>query len=156
MELAKYVNENAVLLSPKGKSKEELLEEMVRAACAASAELNFADLLARVKERERVRSTGFGKGLAVAHARLERCPELKAVLARPTEPIEWDAADSLPVRFVVLVIGAESQEALYLQILSEITKVWARQATRALLLSAETADEVLRIILEARPRKHPR
>ena len=96
------------------------------------------------------------QGLAVAHARVENCPHLKVVVARPSAPIDWDAADGQPVQFVLLVIGSHAQDALYLQILSEIIKIWAREATRALLLSAQSSEELARVIAETRVRSHPR
>lgn len=156
MELAKYLKESTVLLAPRGKTKEDLLGEMVEAACAEEAGWDAPSILSKALEREWARSTGFGKGLAVAHARVEKCRAIQVVVARPRSPVDWSAVDKQPVEFVVLVVGDESQEALYLQILSEISKIWARQASRALLLSVQNADDLIRLILEARTRTHPR
>ena len=156
MELAKYLGQGGILLSPRAGNKEGLLAELVAAACAGESSWDAAAVLQKVREREAARSTGFGKGLAVAHARVENCPHLKVVVARPSAPIDWDAADGQPVQFVLLVIGSHAQDALYLQILSEIIKIWAREATRALLLSAQSSEELARVIAETRVRSHPR
>lgn len=143
-------------MAPRAENKEGLLAELVAAVCAGEADWDAAAVLQKVREREAARSTGFGKGLAVAHARVERCPQLKVAVARPKGPVDWASADGQPVRFAVLVVGSPAQDALYLQILSEIIKIWAREATRALLLSAQTPEELARIIAEARVRTHPR
>lgn len=154
MELAGFLQENRILLSPESKTKEALLKEMVLALYPEREELSA--VVERVLEREQIKSTGFGKGLAVAHARIETLTDLELAVARPKEPVEWAAADGQPVVFIVLVLGPHEKDEKYLQILSEITKIWARKETQALLLSAQTPSEVIQIISQAKSRTHPR
>ncbi len=156
MNLAQYLQTNAILLQTEAKEKNLLLAELVEKVAELSQYEATEKILAGVLEREKIRSTGFGKGLAVAHARMEPFPKICVVLARPSVPIEWGSLDGEPVEFVVLVVGPTVEEAKYLQVLSEVTKLWARKETRALLLSALTPEEVLRVILESKTRSHPR
>lgn len=156
MELANYLQEKKILLYSQSQSKEALLKEMVQEICADGGVGDLQAIIAKVLEREKLRSTGFGRGLAVAHARIEGCQNLNMVVARPVKPIEWGAQDKQPVTFVVLVIGSDREEALYLQLLSDITKIWARKETQALLLSAKEPFELIQIISQAKLRMHPR
>lgn len=157
MELARYLQKEAVFLNQQPESKEALLAELVAAVVQTSSfESSFDVILERVLEREKIRSTGFGRGLAVAHARMDHFPQIGVAIARLAEPIDWEALDGQPVEFVVLVVGETTQEATYLQILSEVTKLWARKETRALLLSVKTKEALIQVIAEAKSRTHPR
>ncbi len=157
MELARYLQRESILLSPQAWSKKGLLTELVEGVARASgSSVSAREILEQVLKREEIRSTGFGKGLAVAHARMDVFPKMCAAVARPKGPVEWESLDGEPVQFVILVVGGTAQEAAYLQILSEITKLWARKESRTRLLVAKTEDEVMEIIAEAKVRTHRR
>src|SRR3546814_4476223 len=60
--------------------------------------LDPAMVLDRLEERERLGSTGFGRGVAIPHA---RCPAINrpvVVLLRLEDPVDFAAADGMPVR----------------------------------------------------------
>lgn len=157
MELARYLQRESILLSPQAWSKKGLLTELVEVVARVSgASVSTREILEQVLKREEIRSTGFGKGLAVAHARMDVFPEMCAAIARPKASVEWEALDGEPVQFVILIIGGTAQEGAYLQILSEITKLWARKESRTLLLTARTQEDVIEVIAEAKVRTHPR
>ena len=153
MELAHYLNDQTVLLASQAQNKEALLKEMVQLACEEGVS---EAILKKVLEREAIKSTGFGQGLAVAHARVEKVTQFKVVLARPVQPLDWAAADQLPVQFVALVVGTVVQESLYLNVLAEISKLWSRKNVREALLSAQSVKELIQVILESGVRSHLR
>lgn len=156
MELANYLQNQTVLLHPKGTDKISLLKELVDSVCETAGYSEQNEVIRKVLEREKIKSTGFGKGLAVAHARMETFPKTGVGLIRPQQPVAWDALDGEPVSFILLFVGTATDDAVYLNVLSEITKLWARKEVRALLLSAQSAEEIIRIVAEAKTRTHPR
>ncbi|MBS0476159.1 MAG: PTS sugar transporter subunit IIA, partial [Proteobacteria bacterium] len=54
-------------------------------------------VLERIEEREKLGSTGFGRGVAIPHARLPDLSRPVAVFFRLDSPVAFDAADGMPV-----------------------------------------------------------
>src|SRR3569623_2216499 len=90
----------------KAATKHEILELLAQ-RCAETYKLAPADVLERLEERERLGSTGFGRGVAIPHARVAGITRPVAALLRLAEPVDFDAEDGMPID---LVFGREKTE----------------------------------------------
>jgi PTS system nitrogen regulatory IIA component len=70
-------------------------------------------VLERVEERERLGSTGFGRGVAIPHARLDNLPRPVATFFRLENPVEFEAADGMPVDCVFGLLSPEQAGATH-------------------------------------------
>ena len=78
----------------------------------------FSDLIAR----ERLGSTGLGKGIAIPHCRIESCTRTVGGLVTLAQPVDYDAIDNEPVDIIfVLLVPEEAQEA-HLQTLAALAE----------------------------------
>ena len=107
MKISDLVSPTDVMIDVRGSNKRLLLQEFA-AKAAAGIGLPADQVASFLLKREDLGSTGFGKGVAIPHARL---PELRrpcGLLARLKSPIEFDAIDGEPVDvvFVLLLPGA--------------------------------------------------
>lgn len=120
MDLHFLLEPTAVAIVP-AKSKDAILEALAE-RFAASYDLNAAEVLERLHERENLGSTGFGRGVAIPHARAEGLRRPVAVLLKLTEPVGFDAADGLPVDLVFGLVSPENSGVSHLHALAAISR----------------------------------
>ena len=104
--------------------------------------LDRATVLARIEERERLGSTGFGRGVAIPHARLAGLETPVAVFLRLKSPVVFDAADDMPVDLVFGLLSPEHAGAVHLHALAAISRLMRDDRMHA-ALSQAPSDEAL-------------
>jgi mannitol/fructose-specific phosphotransferase system IIA component (Ntr-type) len=89
------------------RTKGEVLRELVELVAADNAESDLEAILAAVREREGVLSTGIGGGIAIPHGKTPQVTRLTLVAGVAREGIDFDALDGQPVQlfFLLLVQG---------------------------------------------------
>jgi PTS system nitrogen regulatory IIA component len=101
--------------------------------------------------REKLCSTGLGKGIAIPHGRIKGLREAVAAMIRTREPIAFDAPDGLPVSLVFVLLVPQRATDLHLRILSELAQMFSDGQFRDRLMSAASAEAMHRMITEWRP-----
>src|SRR5262249_59102406 len=115
MDLADLIAAEAVYPSLKAKSKKRALHEVAQKAAVLTG-LAARSIFDTLLQRERLGSTGVGRGIAIPHGRLAALPRIVSVFARLDEPIEFEALDGEPVDLIFLLLapyhaGADQLEA---------------------------------------------
>lgn len=90
---------------------------------AAVYTLPESSVLERIEERERLGSTGFGRGVAIPHARIDGLTRPVAVFFRLETPVAFDAADGLPVDLVFGLLSPDQAGAAHLHALAAISRM---------------------------------
>ena len=148
MQLVDLIKHEAVFFRFETGDKKTILDELIRASCAAEGITCTDEVHRAVFEREADRSTGIGRGLAVPHCRADGVRTFHVSVAVLKEGVDWGALDDRRVHFVFLVIGPADQPEAYLQLLSQISRlIRLPQATKR-LLAATTPEEVIGTIGE--------
>jgi len=93
-----------------------------------------------VVAREKLQSTGFGHGVAVAHGRTEQVDEPTIALGISHEGIDYDAYDGKPVHLLFIVANHPEHQVNYLQILSTLVLMVRDDLFRHELLSCRHGD----------------
>ena len=101
-----------------------------------------------VFDRERMMSTGVGKGLGLPHAKTQAVSETLAAFAITAEPVDFGAIDDQKVQLVFLLVGTEAAKSEHIKILSRISRLLNRDAFRNRLLKARNVREVLTLLEE--------
>ncbi|MCC6678672.1 MAG: PTS sugar transporter subunit IIA [Phycisphaerales bacterium] len=125
----------------------ELIDALVRGG-AATPEVRD-ELVARVLERERKGSTGFGRGVAVPHVKHKTIRKMAAAIGLNTRGIEFSALDRQPVYSVVLLLSPEDRPEEHLQAMEVIFKNLSKDTFRRFLRQASTVQEVRTLLEEA-------
>lgn len=102
--------------------KLDILQKL-SALFAQSWGLDAGDVLELLDERERLGSTGFGRGVAIPHARVAGISRPVAALIKLRHPVEFDAADGLPVDLVFGLLSPENSGAGHLHALAAISRM---------------------------------
>ena len=103
-------------------SKDMILDRLA-ATFATVYELDRETVLAVIREREAVGSTGFGRGIAIPHARIIGINRPVGVFFRLAAPVEFAAADGMPVRFVFGLLSPENSGSAHLHALASISRM---------------------------------
>ncbi len=135
MELKDIVTPDAVTAGLNATSKKHLLQEIAQRAAEAYG-LDARQAFEALLERERLGSTGMGRGVAIPHARLAGLDKLVGVFVRLQRPIDYDAADGEPVDLVFGLFAPEAAGADHLRALARISRALRDAAVCAKLRAA--------------------
>jgi len=152
------VNEIAELLQPEGvvaglkaTNKRHLLQELAAAAArlTGAGERAVLDVLI---ERERLGTTGVGRGIAIPHAKIDGIARPVGLFARLETPIDFEAVDDEPVDLVFLLIAPEGAGAEHLKALARVSRLLRDDELCRKLRGTKSADALYAVITSARAR----
>nr|WP_137677044.1 PTS sugar transporter subunit IIA [Parerythrobacter lutipelagi] len=126
-------------------SKPAILETVAQHFAAIYGVDGFV-VLESLQEREALGSTGFGRGVAIPHARTRDFQRPVAVLLRLEHPVDFAAADGMPVDLVFGLLSPENAGASHLHALAAISRLVRDDAMRQALADA-TGPEALYALL---------
>jgi PTS system nitrogen regulatory IIA component len=152
MPLSDLLAAPAVLPALKVKSKKQLLQELAAKAAQLSGRTE-REIFDTLLHRERLGSTGIGRGVAIPHAKIARLGGLIGLFARLERPIDFEALDGEPVDLVFLLLAPEGAGADHLKALARVARHLRDDKTAEKLRSARDAD-VLFSLLTAPPTSH--
>lgn len=122
MMLTDLIAPEAIIPALKAKSKKQVLEDLAHRA-AKLEKLQARDLFEALLQRERLGSTGVGRGIAIPHCRLAGVKRLACIFARLEEAIPFDAVDGQPVDLVFLLLAPEDAGADHLKALARLSRL---------------------------------
>lgn len=127
-------------------TKQQILGEL--ADCFATVTtLDREHILERIEEREKLGSTGFGRGVAIPHARLDGLTRPVAAFFRLEQPVDFDAADGMPVDCVFGLLSPEQAGATHLQALAAISRLMRDERMHERLTAAPDADALYALLV---------
>ena len=132
-------------------TKHEILG-LLAARFAAGYELDAAEVLDRLEERERLGSTGFGRGVAIPHARVPGIKRPVAALLRLKEPVDFAAADGLPVELVFGLLSPENAGVTHLHALAAVSRIVREERTHDALMEATNPETLYALLANATDR----
>jgi mannitol/fructose-specific phosphotransferase system IIA component (Ntr-type) len=147
--LSELLSADRVKVPLSGRTKSDLLRELVELAVEGREGLDIEPVLASVLEREQVLSTGIGSGVAIPHGKTPYIDQLVLAAGVAPAPVDFDALDGRPVQLFFLLVGPESASGAHVKALSRISRLLRRDQLRADLLAAASPEEFLAIVHES-------
>jgi mannitol/fructose-specific phosphotransferase system IIA component (Ntr-type) len=151
MKLTEIVVEPAIIPALAAVERDAALAELVDALAGAGCfDAGIRDqVLAKLIERETKGSTGFGRGVAVPHAKHPAVKRLTAAIGLSGRGIDFSALDRQPVYSVFLLISPQDQPEEHLQAMEVIFKNLSKDTFRRFLRQAQSVDDVKTLLDEA-------
>ncbi len=118
-------------------SKSRILEMIADVFHSAYA-LDRDTVLDGLEQREALGSTGFGRGVAIPHCRIDQVNRPTAVMLKLVSPCEFGAADAVPVSLVFGLVSPENAGAAHLHALAAISRL---SRDEVMLQALSDADE---------------
>lgn len=157
LKLTDIVAQGAIVAELEATERDDVIAEMIDALVrtgAADAE-HRDELIAAVLKRERMGSTGFGRGVAVPHVKHAGVSKMTAAIGRSTKGIDFSALDRQPVYSVVLLLSPQNCPEDHLKAMEVIFKSLGNETFRRFLRQASTREEIIELLHEADHQKLP-
>lgn len=150
MRLIDFIDENAVLVDLKSSDKESAIKEMVNVLKDLSkvSEDDFEDIMEALIKREKLGSTGIGKGVAVPHTKHKSVSEIVGVFARSMNGVDFDSLDGEPVYLFFLLLSPIDSSNVHISALEKISSVIRNQDFRNFMRNAPGKPELVDILKE--------
>lgn len=127
-------------------TKQQILADLSR--CFAEVYGLDAEIVSEgIEEREKLGSTGFGRGVAIPHARIDRLERPVAAFFRLENPVEFAAADGMPVDCVFGLLSPAQAGATHLQALAAISRLMRDERMHERLVSAPDAEALYGLLV---------
>jgi len=95
-----------------------------------------------IQQRESLGSTGFGRGVAIPHARMSGLARPVAAFLRLESPVEFESADGIPVDLVFGLLSPEQAGATHLHALAAISRMMRDDRMHASLVEAPGSEAI--------------
>ena len=146
MLLSELLTADRVKVPLVSRTKGDVLRELVELVANKRSAIDPEPILAAVRERELVLSTGIGAGIAIPHVKTPLVDQLFVAAGVAHDPIDFDALDGQPVRLFFLLVGPESASGAHVKVLSRISRLLRRDPLRNALLKARDAAAFLEVV----------
>ena len=128
MDLGDLLSPEAVFPSLRAKNKKQALQEIAQKAASLTG-LAARDVFETLLQREKLGSTGVGRGIAIPHGRISALPRIVSLFAKLEEPIDFEALDGEPVDLIFLLLAPEHAGADHLKALARISRLLREPST---------------------------
>jgi PTS system nitrogen regulatory IIA component len=135
MELGDLLAGDGIIAQLKAETKKQVLQDLAEHAARVSGGSPH-EIFGRLLQRERLSSTGIGRGIAVPHVKLTSLDHIVGVFARLDKPVDFDSLDGEPVDLVFLLLSPEHASGDHLKALARISRLVRDPATMELLRKA--------------------
>ncbi|MGL4897295.1 MAG: PTS fructose transporter subunit IIABC, partial [Cetobacterium sp.] len=130
-----------------GKTKDEILQELVDILDDGGALENKDEFLKVVKAREATSSTGLEEGIAIPHGKTKAVKKPAVAFGR-SEGVDFNSLDGEPSKLFFMIAAPEDATDSHIETLSKLTNKLLDDEVREKLENAKTEDEILNILNE--------
>jgi fructose-specific phosphotransferase system IIA component len=148
VKLSDVLTTERIIINLNGKDKYDVLEKMVKVAKNSDKVTDENDLLKKVIEREKIKSTGIGGGIGIPHAQTSGVTDIIACLGVTEQGIEFNAVDGKPVHLVFLIATKERTNSTYLGLLSRIARLFIDEPFKQRVIKSVSSSEIMNLIIE--------
>lgn len=129
-------------------SKKRSLELLSELLATGEPGISATHIFEKLIGRERLGSTGLGKGVALPHARLDGSDHTKGALIKLKDGIPFDAVDKAPVDVLFALMVPENCTDEHLRILSGLAEMFSDQSLCERLRASESPEEMYRHVMQ--------
>ncbi len=148
MKICDILSVDKIIPTLKSKEKKGAIDELIDLFKDDDRVIDVEEVRHVVHEREKIMSTGVGKGFAIPHGKTNSVKETIAAFGKTEIPIDFESLDEQPVRLIFLLVGKENMVASHIKLLSRISRMMNSDLFREKLLNANTAEEIYLIFEE--------
>ena len=148
VKIADFLAVDRIALDLDISSRKRLLQHIARVTTTGLDDVEEDCVFKTIAERERLGSTGLGKGIAVPHGRIANLKEPVVSLVRLKHPIDYEAPDDRPVWLIVGLLVPGEANSTHLQLLANLATRFQDQHFIDALRSSDNAEEVMQLFDE--------
>ena len=145
MDLGDLVTEEGIVPSLNATTKKQSLQELARHASEMTG-IPQRDVFDALLQRERLGSTGLGRGIAVPHVKFLSRKQIVCSFARLDIAIDFEAADDDPVDLIFLLLAPEHASGDHLKALARISRLLREPDVSAQLRASRDSGTILSVL----------
>ena len=145
-KITEFITVQSVDLNMKATNKSEAIVELTKLLEKSGKLDNIDKTLEALKEREKLGSTGIGKGVAIPHAKTEFAKDLVIAFGVSKQGVNFNSVDDEKVNLFFAFASPLKNNQTYLKILARISRLIRNDDFREKLLGAKTPEQVLELI----------
>lgn len=147
MHLRDFFSPDAIVLSLRGRSPDEILPELI--SYLKLDDRSTETLLKVLRRREELGSTGVGKGIAIPHGRSLVVNRVRLVYGHSAAGVTWQAVDNKPVHHFFLIVAPPIEVSnQYLPVLGKIATFAKEPDVPQRLSRLESPSDFFRLLEE--------
>lgn len=131
-----------------GKTKDEILQEMVEILDKGGALNDKEEYLKVVREREATSSTGLEEGIAIPHGKTKAVKKATIAFGKSKNGVDFNSLDGENSRFFFMIAAPEGTTDAHIEMLSKITNKLLNDEFKERLEKAETAEDIITLFNE--------
>ena len=148
MKVSELLQENFILTKFKNTDKENVINELIDLYKNNDKVVDIEQVRKSVLDREKIMSTGVGKGFAIPHGKTNAVKDILAAFGKSDEPIDYEALDGKPVNLIFLLVGKDNLVSSHIKLLSRISRLMNKDDFRQRLMEAKSALEIQKVFEE--------
>ncbi|MDD2714347.1 MAG: PTS sugar transporter subunit IIA [Candidatus Wallbacteria bacterium] len=148
MKLSDLLGEDLIIMDLKSVDKQGVIEKLVDLLYHNGKITDRETYLRSVLDREKLGTTGIGKGIAIPHGKSDAAKEISVVLARSLEGVNFDSLDGKPVSLIFMLTAPKDANGMYLKALAKLSRLLRHKEFRDALLAAKSKREIMSLISE--------
>ena len=122
MKVFELLKEEFILTEFKSTEKEDAINELIDLYKNDDKVTDIEQVRKSVLDREKIMSTGVGKGFAIPHGKTNAVKDILAAFGKSDEPIDYEALDGKPVNLIFLLVGKDNLVSSHIKLLSRISR----------------------------------
>lgn len=157
MKLQDLVDRQAIIAELAAADRNAAIRELVQCLADAgqidreSVEKTSRSIIARERSRG---TTGFGKGVAVPHAKIDGQARVVAAVGRSVDGLDFASLDGDPVFGIFLIVSPADAAEAHLQAMDLVFRQLQDERFRKFLRQSTTAEDIYELLAEADEREN--
>lgn len=147
MDLGDLVTIDRIIPSLQVKSKKQALHELSQRAAEVTS-VPARELFDMLLQRERLGSTGLGRGIAIPHVKVRNLKSIVCLFARMAEPVDFDSLDNEPVDLIFLLLAPEHASGDHLKALARLSRLLREPDVLARLRASRDKETLHGVLCE--------
>jgi fructose-specific phosphotransferase system IIA component len=145
MKVSELLKPEFIVSDLQSETKEEIINELIDLFKDDPRVEDIEKVRTAVLEREKVMSTGVGKGFAIPHGKTNAVKEIVGAFGRIKDGIDYESLDGNPVNLVFLLVGKDNLISTHIKLLSRISRLMNKDDFRHRLMEANSAEEIVKL-----------
>lgn len=149
MKLVDVLKPEYIKIPLEGKSKEEIIKEIIEVLSPYDIFNDSEEIYKAVMEREKIMTTGVGRGVAIPHCKREQCKEFAIAMGIHRDGIDFQSIDNQPAYIIFFLAGPESNPGMHIRLLSRISRLISKDSLRDSLMQCTSSNEAFELLKKA-------
>jgi PTS system nitrogen regulatory IIA component len=152
MKLGELVHPDSIIAELKSTDRSGVVRDLAQALVGSNliSQKSVDGVVKSIIARERTRgTTGFGKGVAAPHAKVEGLERAVAAIGRSSRGIDFASLDGEPVYAVFLILSPAERPEEHLRAMDLVFRHLQQERFRKFLRQSDSADKIYELLKEA-------